>query len=202
MSQSSGDSWERRAAGLAGDVQRWLIRKSAQNMRDELGDQVKKALRGPQPDNKNSKKDVWATATTERPRPITEAPECAWCPVCRAARRVAEARAAGDVRGAAAQVSELSDVVAGAVADVLAGLDSVLSYRPGESGATRAGSGQRDAARSAPDRPTPAGPAPDEPAPGELADDDQGWSAWDKPSTSRPGDDRAEEPEDEPGHRG
>jgi len=41
-----GDSWERRAADLANDVQRWLIKSSARSMRDELGDQVKKALRG------------------------------------------------------------------------------------------------------------------------------------------------------------
>ncbi len=192
MSQPSGDSWERRAAGLAGDVQRWLIRKSAQNMRDELGDQVKKALRGPQHDKGPDKGDVWATATTERRHPVTEAPECAWCPVCRAARRVAEARAAGDASGAAAQLSGLSDVVAGAVADVLAGLDSVLSYRPGEGGATRAGSGRPGAAQSATDESATPGPAEDEPA----------GSAWEKPSTGRPGGDRAEEAEDEPRHRG
>jgi len=182
MSQSSAESWERRASGLAGDVQRWLIRRSARSMRDELGGQVKKALRVPQPEQG----DVWATVTSERPRPATEAPECAWCPVCRAARRISDARAAGDARGAAAQFSDLSDVVAGAVADVLAGLDSMLSYRPGDTGGTRPGSGP----------PTPAGPAPAGPAP---AGGEQGAG---RPSTSRPGGGRAEEPEDEPGHRG
>jgi len=121
-------SWERRAAGLAGDVQRWLIKTSARNMRDEFSGQVKKAFGG----QRGNPADVWATATTERARSATEAPECAWCPVCRAARRVAEARATGGEHGAAAALGEVSEVLTGAVRDVLAGLDSVLSYRPGD----------------------------------------------------------------------
>src|SRR5712692_4655452 len=85
----AGNSWEQRAAGLASEVQRWLIRTSARNIRDEVGDQVRKAFRGQDADPG----DVWGTATTEPPRPAGEAPECTWCPVCRAARRIAEARA-------------------------------------------------------------------------------------------------------------
>src|SRR5215831_18861425 len=107
----AADSWERRAAELASGVQRWLIRTSARNMRDELGDQVRKALRGEQRDPA----DVWATATTEPPGAASEPPECAWCPVCRAARRIAESRAEPGV-GASA-VSSAADVVAGAVRD-------------------------------------------------------------------------------------
>jgi len=136
MSQQSGngqrtrgrDSWERRAAGVAGEVQRWLIKTSARNMRDEFSGQVRKAFGG----QRGNPPDVWATATTERARSATEAPECAWCPVCRAARRVAEARATGGEHGAAAALGEVSEVLTGAVRDVLAGLDSVLSYRPGD----------------------------------------------------------------------
>jgi hypothetical protein len=153
----SGKSWEDRAAGLATDVQRWLIKKSARSMRDEVGDQVKKVLRGGQ-DNAKKASDPWATATTEPPDMPTEAPECAWCPVCRAARRIAEARAAGSGGSGSTQMPDVSEALTGAVRDVLAGLDSVLSYRPGEPGSAR-------------------------------------------PSTTRPGGDRAEEPEDEPGHR-
>ena len=121
--RNAAESWERRAAGLATEVQRWLIRASARSMRDELGDQVKRALRGSEPPSG----DVWAVATTEPPPAAGEAPECAWCPVCRAARRVSQARAAGgEARGAAA-LAEVSDALTGAVRDVLAGLDSVLS---------------------------------------------------------------------------
>jgi hypothetical protein len=163
----AGKSWEDRAAGLATDVQRWLIKKSARSMRDEVGDQVKKVFRGGQDNAKQGGGDTWATATTEPPDMPTDAPECAWCPVCRAARRIAEARAAGsgssgDSGGSGGsggtQLPDISEALTGAVRDVLAGLDSVLSYRPGEPGSAR-------------------------------------------PNTTRPGGDRAEEPEDEPGHR-
>ena len=120
-----GESWEQRAAGLASEIQRWLIRTSARNMRDELGGQVKKAFRG----SDSQQADNWATATSEPPEAADEAPECAWCPVCRAARRIARARSADGSAGA--RVSDAADVVAAAVRDALAGLDSILSYRPG-----------------------------------------------------------------------
>lgn len=127
-----GSSWEDRAADLANEVQRWLIRTSARNMRGE----VKKALRGPE---RADPGDVWATATSERPGAVGEAPECAWCPVCRAARRVREARESGGDTKAAATLAEVSGVLTGAVRDVLAGLDSVLSYRPGDLSAEKPG---------------------------------------------------------------
>jgi 16S rRNA processing protein RimM len=118
---SATDSWEQRAAGVANEVQRWLIRKSARNMRDELGGQVKKALRG----SERSAGDTWATATTEPPHAADEAPECAWCPVCRAARRMAQARSGADARGGGPKISDAADVMAGAVRDALAGIDSI-----------------------------------------------------------------------------
>jgi hypothetical protein len=123
---ASGDSWEQRAAGVASEIQRWLIKTSARNMRDELGGQVKKAFRG----SERKTGDSWATATTEPPHAAEEAPECAWCPVCRAARRIAEARSGTEQRGGGPRVSDAADVMAGAVRDALAGIDSILSYRP------------------------------------------------------------------------
>lgn len=125
-SGSSADSWEQRAAGMANEIQRWLIRKSARNMRDELEGQVKKAFRG----SERKAGDSWATATTEPPHAADEAPECAWCPVCRAARRIAQARSGPDSRGGGPRISDAADVMAGAVRDALAGIDSILSYRP------------------------------------------------------------------------
>jgi hypothetical protein len=123
---SSADSWEQRAAGMANEIQRWLIKKSARNMRDELGGQVKRALRR---SDRNSG-DSWATATTEPPHAADEAPECAWCPVCRAARRLAQARSGADNRSGGPRITDAADVMAGAVRDALAGIDSILSYRP------------------------------------------------------------------------
>lgn len=138
-----GSSWEDRAADLANEVQRWLIRTSARNMRDELGGQVKKALRG---SDRHDQGDVWATATSEPAGRVGEAPECAWCPVCRAARRVREARESGGEAKAAATLAEVSGVLTGAVRDVLVGIDSVLSYRPGDLSADKPASPDGDRA--------------------------------------------------------
>ncbi len=159
------DSWEQRAAGVANDVQRWLIRKSARNMRDELGGQVKKALRG----SERNAGDTWATATTEPPHAADEAPECAWCPVCRAARRLAQARSGADTRGGGPRISDAADVMAGAVRDALAGIDSILSYRP--SGSAPSG----PSAPAAPVRPE---------APAEPAESGAGDSAPSRPEQS------------------
>lgn len=131
---SAGDSWEQRATGAASEIQRWLIKTSARTMRDEIGGQVKgqvkKAFRGPD----SEPGDSWATATTEPPHAADEAPECAWCPVCRAARRISQARSGTDSRGGP-RLSDAADVMAAAVRDALSGIDSILSYRPGEAGA-------------------------------------------------------------------
>src|SRR5258708_29768334 len=122
----AGDSWEQRAAGLASEIQRWLIRTSARNVRDELGDQVKKAFRG-----QDGATDSWATATTEPPRAADEAPECAWCPLFRAARRIAQARA-GASGHAGPHVSDAAVVKANAVPDAFPALDENYSYAPCE----------------------------------------------------------------------
>src|SRR5262245_20016428 len=68
-------------ADVLGDLQRWLIRSSARNMRSQLEDQVRRTIGGQRAD----KSDVWDVATTEIPPEVGEAPECQWCPICRAA---------------------------------------------------------------------------------------------------------------------
>jgi hypothetical protein len=122
------NSWERRAAGLAGEVQRWLIRTSAKNVKDELGGQVRKAFRG----SESTPGDVWDTATTEPPQAADQPPECAWCPVCRAARRIADSKSAA-AGGNGSVLADAADVMTAAVKEVFSGLDAVLSYRPGGS---------------------------------------------------------------------
>jgi hypothetical protein len=107
---------------IAGNVQRWLIRSGAENMRRDLGDQFRRAFGG----GRASREDVWNTATTEPPPESTdEAPECAWCPVCRTARRMRES---GPVVGG---LSGASDAVASAVQEALSAFDAFLSMRPG-----------------------------------------------------------------------
>jgi hypothetical protein len=150
-SERPGESWERRAADLANEVQRWLIKQSARNMRDELGDQVKKAFRGqgePPPG------DVWLTATTEPPDAADQPPECAWCPICRAARRMAQAQGgpsaastqgAAAAKDAAAGLASAAEVLLGAARDALGGLDAILSYRPPDANTGRPPGTPRDA---------------------------------------------------------
>jgi hypothetical protein len=190
--QRGPNSWEQRAAGVASDVQRWLIKTSARNMRDELGGQVKKAFRG----SERSTGDSWATATTEPPHAADEAPECAWCPVCRAARRIAQARAGADAsqgggRGSGyggPKLGDAADVMAGAVRDALAGLDAVLSYRPGGTAPSASSAGPGEQAPAARRTEPPAGPASPAVAPA---------SAWEA-ATSQPEPARAQEPAAEP----
>lgn len=165
-------------------------------MRDELGGQVRKVLRGGEPE----RGDSWATATTEPPYAAQEAPECAWCPVCRAARRISQARSGTDGRGGP-RLSDATDVMAAAVRDALSGLDAVLSYRPSaESGEPEraAEEASRDHGPRSADQPQPTG----EPLPKKTRGN--GPPAADpRPSgAGEPAADRMEEPEDEPDHRG
>jgi len=109
-------------------LQRWLIRSGARTARRELKGQVRRSLGG----GRTGSQDVWGTATTELPPDLDQAPECAWCPICRAARRMRESSP-----GLGPQLSGASDVVASAVQDALRGLDGVLSRAaaPGDTAA-------------------------------------------------------------------
>jgi hypothetical protein len=112
------------------DFQRWLIRSSAKNMRKEIGGQVRKTFGG----GRSDAGDVWDTATTEIPPEVGEAPECQWCPICRAARRMRES----GTGGLSDHLSSAGDVVASAVQEALRTFDSVVAR--GGSSADKAGS--------------------------------------------------------------
>jgi hypothetical protein len=105
---------------ITGEIQRWLIRSGARNMRRELTGQFRRTFNRAEQDN------VWGVATTEPPPgPSGEAPECAWCPVCRAARRIRESRP-----GVGEHLAGAGDVVATAVQEALSAFDAVLSTGP------------------------------------------------------------------------
>ena len=102
---------------ITGEIQRWLIRSGARSMRRELIGQFRRTFNQAEQDN------VWGVATTEPPPgPSGEAPECAWCPVCRAARRIRESGP-----GVGGQLAGAGDVVATAVQEALSAFDAVLS---------------------------------------------------------------------------
>ena len=71
---------------LLNGFQRWVIRSSARSMRREIEHSVRRTIGSARAEPE----DTWGVATTEPPPDLSEAPECAWCPVCRAARRMRE----------------------------------------------------------------------------------------------------------------
>ena len=115
---------------LIGDFQRWLLRAGARGMSRELADQVRTAIGRNQP-----RGDVWETATSEPPP--GEAPECAWCPLCRAARLVREAKPGRDTR-----VAAVGDALTTVVQDAVSVLEAALTA----TGRGTASNGRRDEA--------------------------------------------------------
>jgi hypothetical protein len=121
---------------LTDDIQRWLLRSGVRSMRRELSDQVRRAFQGHRPAEPS---DVWDAATSEPPPdPLAqaEAPECAWCPVCRAARRIRQTGPGlgGQLPGLPG-LSGAGDTVAAAVQEAFSAFEALLSTRPqGERG--------------------------------------------------------------------
>ena len=140
MTQQPGGS----GPDLIGEFQRWLIRSSARGVSRQVTDQLRSALGRNQ---QQSTGDVWETATAEPP---DEAPECAWCPLCRAARLLRESKAGRDTR-----VTAVSDALGGVVQDAFNVLEAALAT----TGRAAAGDGRRaGAAGTATARPGAARP--------------------------------------------
>ena len=108
-----------------GDFQRWLVRSGARSVSREVGDQIRSMLgRGGRP------ADVWARATA----PADEAPECAWCPICRAARVLRESGP-----GMSSQVAAAGEAVGVLARDAVSMVESALAAT---GRAAKAGTGQ------------------------------------------------------------
>ena len=124
---------------LIGEFQRWLIRSSARGVGRQVTGQIRSAFGRNQPTG-----DVWESATAD-PTP-SEAPECAWCPLCRAARVLRESKPGRDTR-----VTAVSDALAMVVQDAFNVLDAALATTGRAAGgdAQRPGTaGQADKAKS------------------------------------------------------
>jgi hypothetical protein len=100
---------------LIGEFQRWLIRSSARGVGRQVTGQIRTALG----QNQKPTGDVWETATSEPPE---EAPECAWCPLCRAARLLRETKPVRDNR-----VTAVSDALGTVVQDAFSVLEAALA---------------------------------------------------------------------------
>jgi hypothetical protein len=105
-------------------------------MRREIQGQVRRTLGG---GRKAEPSDTWGAATTEPPPHLGESPECAWCPICRAARRMRES---GPDLGS--QISGASDVVASAVQDAIVAVDAIFSRPASAPGSRRPADGSPD----------------------------------------------------------
>ncbi len=109
-------------AEMLSDFQRWLLRSSAKSMRKEISGQVRRTFGS----GRSERADVWDTATNEIPPEVGESPECQWCPICRAARRMRESGP-----GLGDHLSTAGDMVSAAVSEALKSVDSVLSKPSG-----------------------------------------------------------------------
>ncbi len=112
-----------------GDLQRWLVRSGARSVSREVGGQLRSML-----GYRGRSADVWETATT----PTDEAPECAWCPVCRAARVLRESGP-----GVTSQMAAVGDVVTALAQDTMSVFEAALAAtgKAAKSAATEPGQG-------------------------------------------------------------
>ena len=112
-----------------GDLQRWLVRSGARSVSRQLSGQIRTALGG----GKQSTADVWETATSD------EAPECAWCPICRARRRLRESGP-----GLSSGVAAAADAVGTVMQDAMSAFEAAVAAagrpaRPQDTAAPPAG---------------------------------------------------------------
>jgi hypothetical protein len=94
-----------------GELQRWLVRSGARSVNRGLGDQVRTALGG------NTHGDVWENATADH-----EAPECQWCPICRARRKLRDSSP-----GLSSAVSAAGDAVSVVLQDATAAFEAAVA---------------------------------------------------------------------------
>jgi hypothetical protein len=96
-----------------GELQRWLVRSGARSVSRGLGDQVRTALGG----GGKTHGDVWENATADY-----ESPECQWCPICRARRRLRESGP-----GLSSTVAAAGDAVSVVLQDAAAAFEAAVA---------------------------------------------------------------------------
>ena len=96
-----------------GELQRWLVRSGARSVTRGLGDQVRTALGG----STHGQGDVWENATADH-----EAPECQWCPICRARRKLRDSSP-----GLSSAVSAAGDAVSVVLQDAAAAFEAAVA---------------------------------------------------------------------------
>jgi hypothetical protein len=107
------------ASDPVADFQRWLMKAGARSMANQVADNVRRTIGQPKRDSG----DIWDTATTESP--TDEAPECQWCPVCQAARRIRESNP-----GLGDRLASAGGVLASVVQDAFSAVEQVIKTPP------------------------------------------------------------------------
>jgi hypothetical protein len=103
------------ASDPVADLQRWLMKAGARSMANQVADNVRRTLG----QSKRDSGDIWDVATTEPP--LDEPPECQWCPVCQAARRL---RDSGP--GLGSKLADAGGVLASVVGDAFSAVDKAM----------------------------------------------------------------------------
>lgn len=154
---------------LIGEFQRWLVRSGARGVSRGVGGQIRTAFgRG------GGSADVWESATA---MPADEAPECAWCPVCRAARRMRESGP-----GFSGQMAAATDALAVVVQDAMSMFESAVAA--GRQAGSSAGTGPG------------AGAAGTGPGPGRATRESAGPGPAGEPGKAQPPGGPPDEPDD------
>jgi hypothetical protein len=151
-----------------GEFQQWLVRSGAREVGRGLRGRIRATL-----GLSDTRADVWERATTGPPP--GEAPECAWCPVCRAARLLRESGP-----GVGSQVAAAGEALAVVVQDAVSAVEAALAA------AGRAGAAAEHAEHAGPGPAANAGGATAEERPGpggavdaeDVAPGPQGATGW------------------------
>jgi hypothetical protein len=114
-SGSTGSRAGKPASDPVADLQRWLMKAGARSMANQVADNVRRTLG----QSKRDSGDIWDVATTEPP--LDEPPECQWCPVCQAARRL---RDSGP--GLGSKLADAGGVLASVVGDAFSAVDKAM----------------------------------------------------------------------------
>jgi len=112
-----------------GDFQRWIVRSGARGLSREVSDQIRSVL-----GRSGGPADVWARATAP---PADEAPECAWCPLCRAARVLRESGP-----GVSSQMAAATEAMNALARDAMSVLESALAATGRAAAKASAGPGE------------------------------------------------------------
>ena len=104
-----------------GDFQRWLMRSGARGLGKEVRGNIRKTFGY----GDAGRDDVWGSATSE-PEGGEHPPECEWCPLCRAARKMKDSGP-----GLSSHLSSAGDAFASVVREAVDAFEAVMATGTG-----------------------------------------------------------------------